>query len=176
LAHRQSVWSFLYHNSGETRVAPPPVGLPYIFHTCDERVTPKENGGNCHIVCLRTKLDLNARQAGAKLAFYSEWSPCTTYPNATPPDPEFYDYNPETTNNTSELGNDYFSTNPAVQKKIAHYAQAMGSLTPPATGLIGSELNPPLIGKGTDGKPLSRAQAAAQQAYYAFFGEHCAVP
>jgi arylsulfatase A-like enzyme len=177
LAHRQSIWSFLYNNGSETRVAPAPVGLPYIFHTCDERITAKGNGGNCHIVCLRTKLDSHAGQAGAKLAFYSEWSPCTTYPNATPPDPEFYDYNPRTTGNTSELGNDYFSTNAAVQKTISHYAQAMGSLTPPATGLIGSELNPPLIGTGTDGNPLSQAQGAAQQAYFAALHQSdCAVP
>lgn len=128
-------------------------------------------------MCLRTKLDSHKGQFGAKLAFYSEWSPCTTHPNATPPDPEFYDYNPRTTGNTSELGNDYFSTNAAVQKTIAQYTQAMGSLTPPATGLIGSELNPPLIGTGTDGNPLSRAQAAAQQAYFdALHQSGCAVP
>jgi arylsulfatase A-like enzyme len=177
LGNRQAMWNFLYYNSTETRVAPAPVGLPYIFHTSDDRVSPMDNGGNCHIVCLRTKLDLNAGQIGAKLAFYSEWSPCTTYPSATPPDPEFYDYNPQTTNNTSELGNDYFSANSAVQNTIAQYAQVMGSLAPPATGLIASELNPPLIGKGTDGNPLSQAQAAAQQAYFEFYKESgCAMP
>ena len=62
-------------------------------------------------MCMRTKLNVNAGQIGAKLAFYSEWAPCTTYPNSTPPDPEFYDYNPQTTNNTSEMGNDYYSSN-----------------------------------------------------------------
>jgi arylsulfatase A-like enzyme len=36
LANRQSMWSFLYNNSSETRVAPAPLGLPYILHTCDE--------------------------------------------------------------------------------------------------------------------------------------------
>jgi hypothetical protein len=33
---------------------------------------------------------------------------------------------------------------------------------------MGSELNPPLVGTGTDGNPLSQAQAAAQQAYFTF--------
>ena len=60
---------------------------------------------------MRTKLNVNAGQIGAKLAFYSQWAPCTTYPNSTPPDPEFYDYNPATTGNTMEIGNDYFSSN-----------------------------------------------------------------
>lgn len=168
LAPRQSLWSFLYGNAGEKRVAPAPVGLPYILHTFDQEVVSTDNGGKCHIVCLRTKLDLTAGQIGGKLAFYWEWSPCTTYPNATPPDPEFYDYNPQTTDNTSEVGNDYFSTDTAVQNKITQYAQSLGSLTPPATGLIGSELNPPLVGTGTDGNPLSQAQAAAQQSYYLY--------
>jgi hypothetical protein len=177
LAQRQSMWSFLYNNTSETRVAPAPVGLPYIFHTFDQEVVSTHNGGKCHIVCLRTKQDLNAGQIGAKLAFYWEWAPCTTYPNSTPPDPEFYDYNPQTTNNTSELGNDYFSAIASVQKTIALYAQVIGTMVPPATGLIGSELNPPLIGKGTDGNPLSQAQAAAQEAYFHYLnGSRCTSP
>jgi arylsulfatase A-like enzyme len=162
LANRQSMWSFLYNNSTETRVAPSPIGLPYIFHTFDGN----KGSGKVHIVCMRTKLDLNARAIGAKLAFYSEWAPCTTYPDSTPPDPEFYDYNPQTTNNTSEMGNDYYSNNATTQNTIAQYTQAMGSLAPSSTGLIVSELNRPLIGTGTDGNPLSQAQAAAQQAYF----------
>jgi len=166
LARRQSMWSFLHKNKGETRVAPSPVGLPYIFHTYDQEISSANNGGKCHIVGMRTKLDVAAGQIGAKLAFYSEWDPCTTYPNSTQPDPEFYDYNPATTNNTKELGNDYFSGNTTTQQTIANYKQVMGSLVPPATGLIGSELNKPLVGTGTDGKPLSQAQAAAQQAYF----------
>jgi hypothetical protein len=95
------------NNSTETRVAPSPIGLPYIFHTFDGDVS----NGKMHIVGMRTKHDASAGQTGAKLAFYSEWAPCTTYPDSTPPDPEFYDYNPQTTNNLLELGNDYFSSN-----------------------------------------------------------------
>ncbi len=162
LANRQSIWSFLYHNSPETRVAPAPIGLPYIFHTFDADTTRSRKS---HIVCMRTKLNVSAGQIGAKLAFYSQWAPCTTYPNSTPPDPEFYDYNPQTTNNTKEMGNDYFSANSTTQNTIAQYTAAMGSLGPPSTGLIGSELNPPLTGNGTNGQPLSQAQAAAQLAY-----------
>ncbi len=167
LANRQSMYSFLYNNSSETRVAPSPIGLPYVFHTFDQLQTI---GGvtKAHIVCLRTKLDLNAGAVGAKLAFYSEWAHCTTYPDATAPDPEFYDYNPQTTNNTSEMGNDYFSNNATTQNTIAQYTQAMGTLAATSTGLIGSELNPPLVGTGTDGNPLSQALAAAQQTYYTF--------
>jgi hypothetical protein len=78
---------------------------------------------------------------------------------------EFYDYNPQTTNNTMETGNDFYSGNATTQNTIAQYTQAMGSLAPPATGLTASELNPPLIGTGADGNPLSQAQAAAQLAY-----------
>ncbi len=166
LANRQSIWGFLYNNNAETRVAPSPVGLPYIFHTFDNP-SPSVGGKN-HIVCMRTKLDLASGAIGAKLALYSAWDPCTTYPNTTPPDPEFYDYNPLTTNNTSEMGNDYYSGNATTQNTIAQYTQAMGSLAPPATGLTGSELNRPLVGAGTDGNPLSKAQAAAQQAYFSY--------
>jgi arylsulfatase A-like enzyme len=167
LANRQSMWSFLYNNCAETRVAPSPIGIPYIFHTFDQ-LQSIEGVTKSHIVCMRTKLNLNAGQVGAKLAFYSEWAPCTTYPDSIPPDPEFYDYNPLTTNNTSETGNDYYSANQTTQATIAQYTQAMGSLTPPVTGLIGSELSPPLVGTGTDGNPLSQAQAAAQQTYYSY--------
>ena len=31
LANRQSIWSFLYNNSAETRVAPAPIGIPYVL-------------------------------------------------------------------------------------------------------------------------------------------------
>lgn len=162
LANRQSMWSFLYNNCAETRIAPAPVGLPYVLHTFDD--SPQY--AKSHIVCLRTKQDLNAGAIGAKLAFYSNWDPCSVYPNATPPDPEFYDYNPQTANNTSEMGNDYYSTDPTTQNTIAQYQQVLGSWGPPGSGVIATELNAPLIGTGTDGNPLSQAQAAARQAYF----------
>jgi arylsulfatase A-like enzyme len=169
LSNRQSIWSFLYKNSAETRVAPSPIGLPYIFHTFDGDVS----GGKKHIVGMRTKHDVTAGQIGAKLAFYSEWAPCTTYPDSRPPDPEFYDYNPQTTNNIMEMGNDYFSSNATTQATIAQYKQAMGSLGVPSTGLIASELNAPLIGTGNDGNPLSEAHAAAQLTYVDYMGSSC---
>jgi arylsulfatase A-like enzyme len=162
LAMRQSMWSFLYNNSPETRIAPAPIGLPYVLHTYD---ADANSGRNNHILCLRTKLDLNAGQIGAKLAFYSQWAPGACYPGSLPQEPEFYDYNPQTTGNTMELGNDYFSGNATTQNTIAQYTQAMGTLGAPSTGLMASELNPTLIGTGNDGNPLSQAQAAAQLAY-----------
>jgi arylsulfatase A-like enzyme len=162
LANRQSVWSFLYNNSAETRIAPAPLGIPYVLHTFDDSPTITRS----HIVCLRTKLDLSHGVLGAKLGVYSNWAPCTTYPNSTPPDMEFYDYNPQTTSNTSELGNDYYSSNPTTQATIAQYQQVLGDWGPSGGGLIGSELNAPLIGIGTDGNPLIQAQASAQQLYF----------
>ena len=36
LSNRQSSGAFLYNNSAETRVAPSPIGIPYIFHTFDD--------------------------------------------------------------------------------------------------------------------------------------------
>jgi hypothetical protein len=162
LSNRQSIWSFLSNNSNETRVAPAPVGIPYILHTFDD--SPQDP--NSHIVCLRTKLDVAAGVIGAKLGIYSNWAPCTTYPNSSTQDFEFYDYNPQTTNNTSEMGNDYYSANPITQNTIAQYLQVLGGWGPPGSGIIGSELNAPLVGTGTDGNPLTQAQAAAQEAFF----------
>jgi hypothetical protein len=113
---------------------------------------------------MRTKQNVNTGQIGAKLAFYYEWAPCTTYPDATPPDAEFYDYS----DNTSETGNDYFDASQTVQNTITNYTQAMGTLGPVSTGLVGSELNAPLVGTGTDGNPLTQALASAQQAYFTY--------
>jgi arylsulfatase A-like enzyme len=161
LANRQSLWSFLYNNSSETRVAPSPVGLPYVLHTCDEGA---QGFAQAHIACMRTKLDPAAGAIGAKLAFYSDWATCSTIPNSSPPDPEFYDYSI----NTSETGNDYFSNNAATQTTLAQHQQVFGSWGSPGTGTIGNELNAPLLGTGTDGNPLSQSQTAAQQAYFAY--------
>jgi arylsulfatase A-like enzyme len=167
LASRQSIWNFLYNNTPETRIAPA-LGIPYIFHTFDD-TTVVPGFGNSHIVCLRTKANpSDTAQPGAKLAIYSEWAPCTTIPGSVPPDYEFYDYNPATTNNVKEMGNDYLSPNPTTQATIAEYLSQLGSWGPPATGLIASELDPPLIGNGTDGYPLSQAQATARQNYFEF--------
>lgn len=168
LAARQSIWNFLYRNAGETRIAPT-LGIPYIFHTCDENsVTP--HATKYHIVGLRTKANPNNPQPGAKLGVYSEWGECSVIPDSTPPDYEFYDYNPATggNGNTMELGNDYFSTNQITQAAIGAYLSELGSWGSPGTGLIATELNAPLTGTGTDGNPLSEAQTTARQNYYNF--------
>ncbi|MFN7992052.1 MAG: sulfatase-like hydrolase/transferase [Bryobacteraceae bacterium] len=176
LARRQSLWSFIYKNTAETRTAavagPNNPPAPYILFTCDE-VNPNEQcsstapSPNSHIVCIRTKYQSNTAVPGAKLAIYSEWAPNTTYPDSNPQDVEFYDYNPATTGNRSEKGNDALSTNQTVIDAIGLYTSALGAWTPP-TGLIGSELNRPLVGKDANGNPLTLAQSAAQQAYFTF--------
>jgi arylsulfatase A-like enzyme len=151
LSNRQSMWSFLYNNSSETRIAPAPLGIPYILHTFD--AGPQFN--KSHIVCLRT--------SEAKLAYYSNWNSCSVVPNSTPPDTEFYDYS----SNSYELGNNYSS--PPNPQTLANHETALGSWGAPGTGIIASELNAPLVGIGNDGNPLSEAQATAQQLYFNYF-------
>jgi arylsulfatase A-like enzyme len=169
LTNRQSIWSFLYNNTSETRVAPAPVSLPYILHTFD-------GGGSSftysHITCMRTKQNANEGVTGAKLAFYANWGSCATYPNSSTPQPEFYDY----ANNTAETGNDYYSKNSTTQGTLKNYVDVLGSWGPPATGIIGSELNAQLTGTGTNGQPLSQAQTAAQQAYFSYLNGTSACP
>ena len=165
LTTRQSIWNFLRTNSSETRVAPAPVSLPYILSTFDE-LAASDATTFAHVVCMRTKQDAAAGQIGGKLCYYYNWSKCTTYPNTLTPQGEFYDYNPAGANNTHELGNDF--TNPASQVTIANYTQVLGTWGPPGTGLVGSELNRPLTGNGTNGAPLSQALATAQQTFYNF--------
>jgi arylsulfatase A-like enzyme len=169
LANRQSIWSFLYGNTSETRIAPTlgPAGLPYILHTFDASTIASAPQG--HITCLRTKNDPTNAVVGAKYAIYTQWTPCTIYPNALTPAYEFYDYNPATTNNTGETGNDYYSQNQTTQTTITQYKAALGNWGPPSTGIIGSELNAPLVGKDANGNPLTAAQSTAQQLYFAFF-------
>jgi len=199
LATRQSIWSFLYSNANETRVVQvgpgsPMPAIPYVLHTVDETTTieycsppgPGVGYDNRHVVCLRTKSNSTA-SPGGKLVVYSHWAPNTTcWDTVTPQEFEFYDYNPATTNNRSELGNDYMAlksataptppigppnaANPTTQSTILSYLAALGSWGPApwgfnGSGLIASELDRPLAGTGNDGNPLSAAQAAAQQAF-----------
>lgn len=157
LVSRQSIWRFLSRNTSETRVAPQ-LGIPYILHTCDLGDIAGQKG---HITCLRTKTGTgNTAQPGGKLATYASWDPCTTVPNSSPPDYEFYDY----TNNRGEIGNDF--GNPASQAAVAQYQQELGAWGPPSTGLIASELDAPLIGTGNDGRPLTEARDESRQIYF----------
>jgi hypothetical protein len=164
LANRQSLWSFLYNNGSETRTVPsgPLAGRPYIFHTSDTtQFTP--TNVNAHIVCLRTKT--GGGSPGAKLGVYSAWAPCTTIPDSTAQDFEFYDY----ATNPTELGNEYS----AKSAKVQEYVDTLGTWGPPATGLIATELAKPLTGTGTDGNPLTQALAAAQSTYFEYLGQTC---
>jgi len=161
LASRQSMWDFLYSNAAETRTvsianqAP----VPYVLHTVDESTssefcpTPIAPPDNRHIVCLRTK-------SGGKLGVYSHWGPSTTcWEGVTQQEYEFYDYS----TTTGETGNNYPAS--ALWSK---YLAALGNWGAPpwganSSGLIGSELDVPLVGAG-----LSQAQATAQQAFCGF--------
>jgi len=164
LATRQSMWSFLYYNAPETRIAPS-LFAPYVLHTCDQ--TNVLNGyPNGHLVALRTKYSpYSVHYPGGKLGLYSAWAKGTLVPGGSLPDPEFYDYNPATSNNTAEMGNDYYSNDPKTKNAISKYLAALGGWTPFPTGLIGEELYRPLFGTGTDGNPLWQAQATAQLNY-----------
>jgi len=112
-------------------------------------------------VCLRTKTEDGGR-AGAKLNYYWQWDKCTTFPNTMTPQGEFYDYS----DNTQETGNDF--TNPSAQKTIGYYNEVLGTWGPPGTGLIGTELNAPLLGTGVTNAPLTEALSTAQQTYFNF--------
>jgi hypothetical protein len=102
------------------------------------------------------------------VGIYSEWGSCSVIPDSTPQEFEFYDYNPKTSDNWKELDNDYFSANQTTKTTISDYLSGLGNWGPPATGLIASELDPPLVGTGTDGNPLSEAQATARQNYFSY--------
>jgi len=167
LAPRQSLWSFLYQNAKETRIAPT-LGIPYVFHTCDQiNIVP--NQPKAHLVALRTKYNPgNKSRPGAKLGVYSAWSNGTVLPGSTTPDFEFYDYNPATSHNTAEMGNDFYSTDATTLATLKQYLQALGAWIPFPIGLIGMELNRQLCGLGTDGTPLTLVQAAAQANYITY--------
>ena len=172
LANRQSIWSFLSSNSSETRVTAGPIGLPYVLHTMDES-SASENGelvgvAQSHIVCLRTKDDPTSGIVGGKLAYYYKWGECTTYSDGSAPDAEFYDYNPSTSNNVAETGNDFTSNNSITQTAIEQYTTALGGFGTSSSGIAGNELDAPLVGKGNDGQPLSHAQTVARASYLQF--------
>lgn len=161
LAHRQSLWSFLYADAPETRLVS--IGgaapAPYVMHTIDETINtefcppgPVPPPDNRHIIGLRTK-------SQGKLGYYCHWAPSATcWDGITAPEHEFYNLS----TNPNELGNNYPS-----DPLAADYMAALGNWGPPpngvnATGLIGSELAAPLSAA------LQPAQAAARQAFVKF--------
>ena len=173
LAKRQSLWSFLTRNNSETRLAPAPLGLPYILHTFDE-VTSTEYASvptydKTHVLGIRTKNDPANGVAGAKLVYYSEWPNCSYAPDpASTPDMEFYDYNPQAANNTSEMNNDYYSNNALTQQSLQQLTQALGNIGATPTGIAANELMAPLVGKASDGTLLSQSRKASLQSYENF--------
>ena len=83
---------------------------------------------------------------------------------------EYYSYDPASTNNWLEMGNDY--TAASEQNRIDDYLQATGLLGSQTSGLV-SDLTAPLIGTGTDGTPLSSAQTIALQNYLIYTYSSC---
>jgi hypothetical protein len=69
LANRQSIWSFLYNNSAETRVAPAPIGIPYIFHTFDagQHLNSRKEPHCVHAHETECECGTDRRQAGVLL-------------------------------------------------------------------------------------------------------------
>jgi arylsulfatase A-like enzyme len=160
---RESIYSFIYSNSLPTRVGPV-TGLPYNLFTSDSLTQGILNAGPlppCHIASVTTD--------AAKYAVYSTWTDCSFLPEPDAPQQfEFYDY---LAGNTAEIGNDYFSSDPAVQADLSGYQQELGQwgnpdTGMPATGLIATQLNAPLVGTGTDGTSLADVQLAARQQYF----------
>jgi arylsulfatase A-like enzyme len=165
LANRESLWNFMQGRQESYRLWYPPSGapVPYIWHTCD-RPCPGPGGINNHIRAFRTKTkSSNPTFPGAKLATYSQWGECAVSPiPGAVQQTEYYSYDPATTNNWLEMGNDY--TAASEQNRIDDYLQATGLLGSQTSGLV-TDLTAPLIGTGTDGTPLSSAQAIALQNY-----------
>jgi hypothetical protein len=163
LANRESLFKFIYNaNQSEQKRIAPVLHAPYVLHTVDESLRGKN-----HLVCMRTKSESSNPNTGAKYGLYSHWAPGSTTPDwSVSPNYEFYDYINK--RNRRELGNDYLSPGSPTSALISKFRQALGNFGPPASGLLGTELNPPLIGTGSDGKPLSVAQQAARQAYLDF--------
>lgn len=162
----------------------PLAGQPYIMHTFDE-TKPSEDVNSVymgqdgcttvksHIVCLRTKSQNSCPPAGfigGKIAFYSAWAQCSTAPDGTGTDYEweFYDYQyggAGGAGNMAELDNDYY----VAPTNLGNFQAALGtSFTSSTACALVDELNAPLQGNGTDDNPLTDAQCAAQQAYFAY--------
>lgn len=160
LATRESIFNFVYNaNLPEQKRLAPGLDMPYVLHTVDE-----SHAGKTHVVCMRSKSEPGNPFTGAKYAVYSQWAQGTTIPDlSTLPDQEFYDYTNK--GNLGELGNDYLNPGPQTSALIEKFRLALGSYGPSATGIIRTELRRPLVGIGTDGRPLRVAQGGAIQAY-----------
>jgi arylsulfatase A-like enzyme len=176
LANRESLWNFMQGHPESHRLWVPSSGapVPYIWHTCD-RPCPGSGGVNNHIRAFRTKTNSgNPAYPGAKLVTYSQWGECSVSPiPGGVQQVEYYSYDPVTTNNWLELGNDY--SVPSEQTRIDEYQQATGLLGSQTSGLV-CELTAPLVGVGTDGNLLSSAQAIALQNYLNYTYGTCSAP
>ena len=188
LANRESIYSMMYNDTPETRLVSiriggqPATNTPYILHTTDENFAGETGGTdsyaqlagtnsvNDHVVCIRTKTSNNGMN-GFKYAVYSNWSSCTTFPNGNTPDYEYYDYE-DGIGNRQEIGNNYPAA--AGSNSLETYDDlqtalgAFNTATPytGGTGIIGTELNVALGGKGTDGTKLNCVLLDTQRPQY----------
>lgn len=156
------------------------VATPYILHTYDN-FKPNSNRGatvtwasisptlQSHIVCLRTKTDLNPNSPnynggynGAKFALYYYWANCAWYPaNGQTPFVEYYDYG-RTLRNRKELGNNDYNNTDSDSLALRDAMQAALGAFSPLSGLIGTELLASLPSS------LQQAQLQARQAYLTY--------
>jgi arylsulfatase A-like enzyme len=199
LANRESIYDYIYSNSPESHrtvtihVAGTLTSAPYVLHTTDENLAgesadapsfPELAGSssvNEHVACIRTKT-ANGGNNGFKYAVYSSWDACGTIPNANPPDYEYYDYQ-DSFGNRAELGNNYNYNNnnndPNSLQTLQDLVTALGAWGSPdgGTGIIGSELNATLTGKGTDGSSLRCVLLdGARPAYFMSLGQTGCTP
>ena len=142
-------------------------------------------GVNSHVACIRTKTTSGVNNGfnGFKYAVYSSWSSCTTVPNSTTPNYEYYDYQ-DGFYNRQELGNNYYNnTNQNSLQTLSDLETQFGSWNSSSpytggTGIIGNELNAPLTGLGTDQSTKLNCVLLedAQPAYFTYLGQSCTAP
>ena len=177
LAGRESISDFIYLNVANARrlVTVDKVTLPYILHTYDENAPDKyiprtyPTALPYHVIGLRTQVlvEQGGPCYGGKIATYSMWPSCSTQLTPSTIQWEYYDYSSQTATpgNTSELGNDYF-TSPNFS--------AYQPLIDPGSGsdVLVNQLYA-LPSSGSLKISLSTAHTQALAAYFAAVGQNC---
>jgi hypothetical protein len=205
LAGRESIYNYIFSNSAEqNRLVDIYIGgtrtsTPYILHTTDENLAGESEDAetyaelaepgtvNSHVACIRTKTTNPSSTSygnnGFKYAVYSTWGSCTTVPNATTPNYEYYDYQ-DSFDNRAELGNNYYgNTDPDSMQTLLSLQTKFGAWNTSSpytggTGIIGNELNVALTGLGTDGSTELNCVLLedARPAYFSYLGQTCTAP
>ncbi len=145
LAGREAIMDAIwYGGTGHKRkvtitVNGTPTVYNYLLHTTDEfsanevATTPEllysTSTSLSHAVGIRTVLNSDGVTPGAKLGVYSEWGSCSTLPDSTAPQYEFYDYAGNWgTANPAETGNDGLTSSGALTTGAQAYSAALNSL------------------------------------------------